>query len=144
MERFWSKVKKTDGCWEWTAARDGAGYGYFKLEGECQLAHRVAYRLARGSISEGAHVCHHCDNPGCVNPDHLFLGTHQDNMDDKTRKGRAQGARPGETHHLAKLTEERVREIRQAEGTQQQIAIRFGISRSQVSNIRTRRQWKHI
>jgi hypothetical protein len=89
-ERFWEKVDDRDpgGCHEWCAGRDKDGYGVFTAWGRPQRAHRVAWILNRGSIPEGMLVCHHCDNPPCVNPDHLFLGTHLDNVSDCKEKGR--------------------------------------------------------
>lgn len=88
MERFWSKVNKTDGCWIWTAYRDDKGYGCFGFRGKVWKAHRVAYELATGPIPTGAHILHSCDNPSCVNPEHLRAGTHADNMRDKVARGR--------------------------------------------------------
>lgn len=88
MERFWSKVTKSDGCWEWTAHRDKKGYGSFGFSGKVQKAHRVAYILTFGELPDGAHILHSCDNPSCVNPGHLRTGTHTDNMQDKVMRGR--------------------------------------------------------
>lgn len=85
---FWSLVKKTDGCWIWTGGLDGHGYGRVWREGRRQGSHRVSFQLTNGRIPDGMYVCHHCDNPICVNPGHLFLGTHSDNMRDCTNKGR--------------------------------------------------------
>ena len=83
-EGFWRKVQRDDGCWMWTAGRDGDGYGSYRNK----RAHRVAWQLTRGPIPDGLVVCHSCDNPACVRPDHLFLGTQQDNIQDMLRKGR--------------------------------------------------------
>jgi hypothetical protein len=144
IDRFWSKVNKTEGgCWEWTAAKDGSGYGLFRWQRRMVRVHRVSFELVHGPIPEDLHVCHRCDNRGCVNPDHLFLGTHRDNMTDMSQKGRARTPL-GEDNLQAKLTRVTVREVRQAEGSQRQIAKRFGISQSQVSRIRGRRFWQHI
>lgn len=89
-DRFWRKVRRDQptGCWEWLAATNSDGYGHFFYEGSVIGAHRVSWMLHHGAIPEGALVCHHCDNPRCVNPAHLFLGTHQDNATDKVVKGR--------------------------------------------------------
>lgn len=85
---FWSKAKQMGYCWEWQNNKDSNGYGMVKIQGLYTKASRVAYQIINGAILDGLHVLHKCDNPGCINPDHLFTGTHQDNMNDKTRKGR--------------------------------------------------------
>lgn len=87
-ERFWAKVRKSEGCWEWIGCKNKKGYGQFGLLRRAHAAHRVAWELAYGKIPKGLHVCHHCDNPGCVRPDHLFLGTNLDNHKDSAAKGR--------------------------------------------------------
>lgn len=92
-ERFWSNVDKSGGCWVWTAARGGFGYGLIRLGSErsgtrrMQVTHRFSYELAFGAIPPGLVVCHRCDNPPCVNPAHMFLGTQADNMQDRVSKG---------------------------------------------------------
>lgn len=87
-ERFWAKVDFGDECWNWTGGRFENDYGAFQLDGKAVRAHRVAWELINGPIPEGLIVCHHCDNPGCQRPNHLFLGTHADNAQDRERKGR--------------------------------------------------------
>lgn len=88
-ERFWSKVKITEGCWEWVGSKQIGGYGELRATRTWKvLAHRVSWQLHYGRIPEGFYVCHHCDNRCCVRPDHLFLGTAQDNTDDMIAKGR--------------------------------------------------------
>lgn len=93
MERFWSKVEKTDGCWLWTAYLDERGYGTFGYKGKVHYAHRVSYELTKGPIPIGLHILHSCDNPACVNPAHLRTGTHTDNMRDKVERGRDHNAK---------------------------------------------------
>lgn len=91
QDRFWAKVRKGEDCWEWQGGRNSRGYGVFYKDGRRsrqELAHRVSYELAYGPIPSGVFACHSCDNPPCVHPDHLFLGTGLDNSRDSTDKGR--------------------------------------------------------
>jgi hypothetical protein len=135
------------GCWLWIAsALSGqAGYGGFARDHRrSQLAHHVAWELAYGPIPTGMFVLHRCDVRLCVRPDHLFLGTQQDNVRDRDRKGRAA---KGETHHHAKLTNADVMDIRArwAEGTTQvALATHYGLKLDQIAKIVHRRAWKHL
>lgn len=148
QERFEDKFTKSGGCWEWTARRHPLGYGMFRIAGSVQYAHRVSYRLYVDEIPEGMCVCHHCDNPGCVNPAHLFLGTHTDNMRDCNNKGRRPAAGVfGEKHGMAKLTNAQVVEIRKmrSEGaTQFDIAKEFGVARQTISHILCGDTWASV
>jgi hypothetical protein len=145
MDRFWSKVDKTENCWNWTAGTYEKGYGLYSIKNRNYRAHRVSYEMHKGPIPEGMLVLHQCDNPRCVRPDHLFLGTNADNMADKIAKGReAHVGAPGSANGLAKLTEDQVIAIRQEAGTHQQVADKYGVSRRAIMEIRSRRRWKHI
>lgn len=130
-ERFHSKVRKSpdpDGCWLWTGTTNWSGYGQIDKVG----AHRVAYLLATGVDPAELDVCHVCDNPPCVRPDHLFLGTHAENMADSSRKGRATA--------LKKVTADQVQAIREryaAGERSRDLAQEFGVSVSQVGRIVT-------
>jgi hypothetical protein len=146
--RFWSKVKKTDTCWLWTASTvKGKGYGQIGAlsDGTMVKAHRASYFLACGEIPEGLLVCHKCDNPPCVNPEHLFLGTTADNHADRDQKNRqAKGAKSGK----AKLQPQQVLAIRElvvlGELKEGEIAKMFNISPSNVYMIASRRTWRHL
>lgn len=91
LGRLISSVHITESCWNWTRYRNEWGYGRLRVNGEKQLAHRVSFQLFRGPIPAGMLVCHTCDNPACINPSHLFLGTNQDNVTDCMAKGRHRG-----------------------------------------------------
>lgn len=148
-ERFWSHVDKGDGCWEWTAARHRAGYGAFGLDrAHMTYAHRYSWELHFGAIPEGLFVCHTCDNPPCVRPDHLFLGTIADNTADMMAKGRRVQGRTyvGEANHNAKLTEAQVREIRSLFGTlpSATLGARYGVSGGLIRQIGRREAWRHV
>ena len=148
IKRFWSKVdvRGESDCWEWTAAKNG-GYGVFSLKGKTEVAHRISAELA-GLEAEGLCVCHHCDNPACVNPAHLFVGSHLDNMRDKMQKGRQKpGRNHGEANARHKLSEDQVLEIRElgkSGWSRIALAERFVVSSWTISQIINRKIWKHI
>ena len=145
-ERFWRKVETGDGCWPWLGFCNWYGYGKFQLAGRSCGAHRIAYAIETGTDPGEMHVLHHCDNPPCVNPEHLFIGTNADNVRDKTKKGRAKGA-VGIANTNAKLTDETVRDIRrrarQGEGSFT-LARSFGVTPMTIWMVVTRKTWDHV
>lgn len=143
-DRLWAKITKSDDCWEWTAGRMGRGYGAIKHGGRMRSAHRVMWELANGPIPKGLFVLHRCDNPLCVRPDHLFLGTQADNMRDCAVKGRTSR---NERHGRSKLLPDQVREIRarQSNGeTHASIASRFGVSEGCIDRIINGKNWRYL
>lgn len=144
-KRFWEKVEKTDGCWNWIGAKSKAGYGQIRADGKCQYAHRAMWEKSHLlKIPEGFYICHRCDNPGCVNPEHLFLGTPKDNRQDSVRKGRSN---KGERNGRSRLQKTDVLEIRRlhSEGVpHEEIASKFKIVVNTVYYIVSRRLWKHL
>lgn len=136
---FWEKVEKTETCWLWTGSKCGLGYGrhggkYIKEK----RVHRHSWTLHNGEIPEGMHVLHKCDVRNCVNPDHLFLGTHADNMKDMKIKGRRKGVNSGEKNGRAKLNNKKADEIRELykKGlSQQEIAGMYGVAQQQISKV---------
>jgi hypothetical protein len=131
FDRFESRYEPIteSGCWIWTAHLNKDGYGIPSTNGKHVLAHRLSWIKHRGQIPKGFIVCHKCDVTSCVNPDHLFLVTHQDNIKDKIKKVR----------QFRKLSAKDASEIRACKGTLQSVAKRFGISAMHVSNIRKKR-----
>ncbi len=131
------------GCWLWLMSVNAKGYAHLRWKQVMMRANRFSWQAYRGPIPEGLHVLHHCDNRLCVNPDHLFLGTNQENVDDRVRKERS--ARfVGEAHPRAKLTELDVLFIRQSKRTGPELAQVYGVSVSLINHIKTRLIWKHI
>jgi len=157
MDRFWSKVNK-DGpvmdhmdtpCWEWEKSLSARGYGQFHYQGTTRLAHRLSALLSGiiDDIHEDIFICHSCDNRKCVNPEHLWKGTNQDNMRDCAEKGRMDH-RGMNNQGCAKITDDDVREIRRLleDGAllHREIADRIGCSSKTISLINTGKQWTHV
>lgn len=146
MERFWAKVDKSGECWEWTGCKQPSGYGKFRINSQHHRAHRVAWQLTYGDIPSDLLVCHHCDNPSCVNPAHLFLGTQKDNVQDSVRKGRFYTAK-GEKRWNAKLIAEDVLRIREAflfGAKVKDLAAVYGVGVQNIRKIIRKESWAHI
>jgi hypothetical protein len=160
---FWSRVDMTGGmfeCWEWTATRDSHGYGKFWWGEKMTGSHRVSWEITNGVVPDGLFVLHKCDNPPCVNPSHLWLGTKKDNSEDCVRKGRSpRGERQGMNTHPEcrvigerngshKLTEQQVVEIRsryaQGNVTQTELGIEFNVTKSLIWCIVHNKAWRYI
>ena len=149
-ERFWEKVDRRgkDECWEWTGAKNQKGDGMIRC-GQRKLikAHRLSWELCVKKIPFGFQVLHHCDNPSCMNPKHLFLGTNQDNVNDKMKKGRFPNF-VGENNPCSKLTEYDVILIRRLyeprKYSQYRLAREFGVTRGTISKALSKATWGHI
>jgi hypothetical protein len=148
-KRFIANVKKVGDCWEWQGTINHYGYGQIMIGRKSLKAHRLAWMLYKGEIPKDMFVCHKCDNPPCVNPDHLFLGTSADNNHDMYAKGRGRKIIPsesaGENNPRAKLTWEKVRSIRHEykEGkTQDALAEKYGVNQMSISFIIRNIHWK--
>lgn len=142
--KFFNRVEKTDYCWIWTGPKR-KGYGHVWVNGETVRAHRASWILSFGAIPDGLLVLHKCDNPSCVNPEHLYIGTHSDNMRDKVERDRcAHLDRSGERGGRTVLTNEIVLSIRADSRMNKDIAAAYGVDRSTISDIKRRKSWKHI
>ena len=144
-ERFWEKVNKSGDCWEWTASTFVNGYGKFGVNGKTLRAHRVSYEFIHGPIPDGLLACHRCDNKICVRPSHIFLGTDKDNSNDREKKGRtARGERSGK----AKLTEEKVKNIRKEYSSgntaKVKLAEKYGVTRQAISLVINSKRWARV
>lgn len=147
--RFWESVDKSGSCWLWKKSRYPTGYGHVMVSGKSGYAHRVAWELTHGPIPAGMHVCHKCDNPPCCNPDHLFLGTPKENMQDRDAKHRGYFTRGGYMGRpTAKLTNDQVVQMRYFYGKglarQVELCRIFGVSSQTVSSVVRGKNWKHI
>lgn len=139
--RFWKYVKRAneDQCWEWQGCLTKKGYGFLRVGRSTQLAHRFSWAIRYGSVPSDLCCLHRCDNPRCVNPNHIFLGTRKDNNEDRARKKRGRnGPQDGPNNNYAKLTWNQIdgmRHLRNLGVGQEQIALSFGIKQSTVSRI---------
>jgi hypothetical protein len=147
-QKFISKYKvHSNGCWLWLEGGDKDGYGLIRTGTIKQRAHRLSYKLYRGDIPKGILVCHTCDTPSCVNPEHLFLGTHKDNNKDMRNKGREPNQN-GERNPIAKLKDKDVLNMRTKYSTGQytcaELAKEYDVSAALVNYIINRKVWRHI
>lgn len=149
-ERFWKYIIKGENdndCWKWTAGKKKAGYGTLRDDdGASTGAHRISYKIHFGDIPSGFHVCHRCDNPECCNPVHLWVGTPQQNIDDKINKNR-QNSNAGTCNPRAKLTELDVINIRKKLKSgykATELLHEYPVSLGVIGNIKHRRLWKHL
>ncbi len=149
INRFWKYVDtgKDDDCWEWSGGRGSNQYGRMSYQCKSMSMHRFSWMIHNGSIPNGMLILHHCDNPPCVNPKHLFMGTQQDNMDDMINKGRAIAPK-GEVQGHSKLNADQVRAIRQLYATgkylQRELGEMYGVHGHHIGSIVRREWWKHI
>jgi len=146
--RFKLKIEvQKDGCWKWLGYKNKSGYGSFYALGET-LAHRFSYRFYVGDIPKGLMVCHTCDNPSCVNPKHLWVGTSSDNQQDCVNKGRARRNSPvGSKNGLSKLTEAniiRIRGLKEKGWSQKKIAEEYAIHQTNIHYILSGKTWSHV
>lgn len=155
IDNLWSKIEVRDSnvCWEWRGARNKHGYGITTIRNKQHLSHRIVWLHQHGVMNLSMKVLHRCDNPPCCNPSHLFLGTQSDNVYDMIAKGRRRNgisrtsAKKGEENYRAKVKNsdvEKIRELRKMETPLKEIARQFGIHVATVSDIVSRRTWKHI
>ncbi len=146
LNRFLSHVSIIGDCWVFNAGSSPkTKYPSFSFSGKKWSAHRFAWKAFISNIPTNSDVCHHCDNPPCVNPDHLFVGTRCDNVMDAWKKGRMTLAKPiGELNQAAILTEDAVREIRKSEGSAFELSMKYGVCEHSIRNVISRRTWRHV
>jgi len=152
IQDVWKKIDIKYGddwwrCWEWMGIKNKQGYGLFTIKHKQYLAHRITYKSIYGEIPDGLFVLHKCDNPSCCNPNHLWIGTHQDNMNDMVFKKR-QRSLFGEKHRNAKLTNKDVLKIRELYSTgeyyQAELGRMFGVYKGEICDIVHNKIWKHL
>lgn len=146
IRRFWLKVdqQSDSACWLWIACKNANGYGIMNVAGRPMSAHRISWVIHNDQIPDGMCVCHKCDTPSCVNPNHLFLGTQKENMRDAKTKGRMQR---GERHYRAKLNRKDVVDIKRlhSQGVMiKQLASNYGVHVNTISRVINKNSWEHV
>jgi len=143
-DRFLSRFKKgkKDDCWNWLAHLDKDGYGILPANGPAIRAHRYSFEHYNNTIPVGMNICHKCDNPSCVNPHHLFLGTGKDNVHDMLNKRR--DAIVGSKNNKAKLSEIDILKIRKSNKSTQKLMIEYGVSKSTINRVKAKKTWRHV
>jgi HNH endonuclease len=131
---FFEKTKRVGDCFIWYGSKFKSGYGRIRIKGKIYRANRVAFLIKKGEIPNGFCICHSCDNPSCVNPDHLFLGTHKENMDDMSIK----------TRFYSPLNKNQVLEIRKSRLKTKELSNVFSVSIQTIKNIRNKKTWKFV
>jgi hypothetical protein len=145
LDNFWNKVNKTNNCWEWQGCVDNDGYGRIQINKVRWKTHRLSYHIHKGNIPSNLVVCHSCDNPKCVNPDHLWLGTQIQNTQDRDQKGRHRiSPSLGESNGSSRFTNEQIEFIRTSSLSGRELSRQFNVSDNAIYNIRLRKTWKHI
>lgn len=133
---FWKRVNKSNGCWEWTGAKDN-GYGKMQIGNRYRLATHVSLIISGKEVPKGMVVCHHCDNPGCVRPDHLFIGTRSENGRDKVSKNR-------QSRSSKRLSENEAKSIRNSRLPRSLLSMKFGVSIQTIDSVRAGRSWRSL
>jgi hypothetical protein len=145
-QRIATRTNFSGPCWEWTGARDGCGYGHIKIDGKVERVHRVVFESHHGPIPTGMKICHRCDNPSCLRPTHLFLGTHADNMSDMKAKGRARSFR-GSASRRARWDEKTIAIIKRRllnGEVPNRLNAEYGMGNSSIYSIKSGRTWNHV
>lgn len=140
------KINPNTQCWEWILTKNNQGYGRIWFDKKLWLVHRLSYFLHIGDFDNKLYVCHRCDNPSCINPKHLFLGTAKDNSQDMLKKGRISKkcTAKDHTHTSSKLTKKQVKYIRCSEETNYEMAMKFGVSPNTIGACRRRKTYRDL